>query len=68
MNRKKTLYAIAVLCNAILMLGGAGSIELNALTYEEGLWQIVLSMISGLWWWNLLRIEENRSCRKGRMN
>lgn len=65
---KKNLYAIGVLLSALLMLGGAGSIEMGSLTYEEGLWQIVISMASGLWWWNLLRIEENRTCRRGRCN
>lgn len=64
----KTLYAIAVFIFSVLLLGTAGAVEQGMITFGEALWQIGISMAAGLWFWNLLRIEENRSCRKGRMN
>lgn len=61
---KIKLYAIGVLLCAILLLGTAGAMELGNLTFNEGLWQIAISVTGGLWLWNLLRIEETRAAKK----
>lgn len=61
---KKNLYAIAVLVFSIFLFGTAGAMELNVITFEEGCWQIAVSMVSALWFWNLLRIEETRQARR----
>ena len=64
--RRERLYAIGCLLAGILMLGTAGGMENNIVTFDQGVWQIVWSLVLGLWCCNGLRLEETRAaiCRR----
>ena len=64
--RKERLYATAILIYAVIILGTGGAYECNNITLCESVYQIVVLMVGGLWWWNLIRIEETRAARSPR--
>ena len=59
--RKERLYAVAILIYAIMILGTAGAYECDNITLWESIYQITVLMVGGLFWWNLIRIEETRA-------
>lgn len=61
---RSNLYAVAVFLFAVLMLGTSGAVMVGSITLTEGIWQTVVSMVGGLFFWNLLRLEETRTARK----
>lgn len=63
-SMKRAIYAIVILLCSLLMLGTAGAMENNSIGFYQGCIQIVSGMIVGLFFWNLLRIEENRAAHK----
>ena len=64
MNRKKGLYAIAVLIAGLIILGTSGADMLGSLTFFECVWQIFCGMILGLLGCYGLALEETRAARK----
>lgn len=67
-TRKEKLYAIGCLLAAILQFGTAGSMELDVISFEQGVWQVIWSLILGLWCCNGIRLEETRAAKRGRMS
>lgn len=63
---RERLYIIGFILCGIMLLGTAGAAEIDSITMGEAIWQICVSTIGGLWFWNLIRIEETRACRYGR--
>lgn len=63
MRKRSKLYLIAVLISAIFNIGTAGALELEKITLFEACWQIGFGLAMGLWFWNLLRLEETRAAR-----
>lgn len=59
--RKERLYAVAILIYAIMILGTTGAYECNNITLWESIYQIAVLTFGGLFWWNLIRIEETRA-------
>lgn len=57
------LYFIATIAFSILMVGSAGAMYIDILTFFEGCWQSSVFLIAAAWFWNLLRIESARSAR-----
>ena len=64
--RRERLYIIGFIVCAIALLGTPGALETDGITTGEAIWQISVLTIGGLWFWNLIRIEETRACRYGR--
>jgi hypothetical protein len=64
--RRERLYIIGFILCGIMLLGTAGAAEIDSITMGEAIWQICVSTIGGLWFWNMIRIEETRACRYGR--
>lgn len=57
------LYFIATITFSILMVGSAGALYIDALTFFEGCWQSSVFLIASAWFWNLLRIESERTAK-----
>ena len=64
--RKERLYVIAICIYAIMLLGTAGAYEHGNMTFLESLYQIGVLTAGGLWFWNLIRIEETRAAHATR--
>lgn len=64
--RRERLYAVGILLMAVMMFGTVGALECDTITISQGCWQIVWSLIGGLVFWNGIRLEETRMCRRGR--
>lgn len=64
--RKERLYVIAILIYVIVILGTGGAYECNNITLGESMYQIFVLLLGGLWWWNLIRIEETRAAKPRR--
>lgn len=67
-RRKETIYAIGCLLAAVMLLGTAGGMETNMISLATGVWQMIWSLVLGLWCCNGIRLEETRAVRRGRMN
>ena len=63
MVRHERLYALGCLLAVILFVGSVGSVELESISFWNGAWQILCSVILGLWCWNGIRLEEERMYR-----
>ena len=63
---RKTLYIVALIIHAVLLLGTFGAIECDYLTISGAMWQIIILFAGAFWWWNLIRIEETRAARSRR--
>ena len=61
---RKTMFAIAVLLAGILMLGSCGALDCDTITFGVGCWQILWSMILGMFGWYGLVVEENSAARR----
>lgn len=57
------LYFIATIVFSILMAGSAGAMYTDILTFFEGCWQSSVFLIAAAWFWNLLRIESERTAK-----
>ena len=64
--RRERLYIIGFVLCFIMLPGTAGAAEIDSITMGEAIWQICVSTIGGLWFWNMIRIEETRACRNWR--
>lgn len=61
---KTKLYMVAEFIFGIMLLGTVGAAERGVISFEDACWQIVVLLIGGLWFLNLLRIEEIREVRR----
>lgn len=66
-DRKKRLYVIGIALFAIVILGTPGALELCNITIMECLWQITVSLIGWIFFWDLLRLEFERAAICGRL-
>lgn len=62
----KTLYIVALILHAVLLLGTFGAIECDYLTISGAMWQIIILIGGAFWWMNMIRIEETRAARSRR--
>ncbi|MBQ9871473.1 MAG: hypothetical protein IJM27_06015 [Eubacterium sp.] len=66
--KRKTIYAWGVFLFSVFLLGTVGALEQGTISCLQGFWQTIIGIAGGGFFWNLLRIEENRAVRRGRMS
>jgi len=59
-EHKRNIYIILVAVSVIVFFGSFGAIDTGIISVKQGVWQIVISLLSCIWFGNLLRIETNR--------
>lgn len=59
--RKEFLYAAGIVIYVIFIFGSAFAYDYGNITLWETVYQIFVLLAGGLWWWNLIRIEETRA-------
>ena len=59
-EHKHNIYIILVAVSVIVLFGSFGAIDTGIISVKQGVWQIVISLLSCIWFGNLLRIETNR--------
>lgn len=64
--RRERIYVIGCLLMAVVMIGTFGAVERDLLTFGQGCWQTICTLIGGLICWNGIRLEESRTCRRRR--
>ena len=60
------LYFVAVLLFILVLVATAIETRSGFISVYDACWQIIVSMLGGLWFWNLLRIETLRAARRRR--
>ena len=65
-TRKERLYVVGCFLASILILGTAGAMETDLVSFGQGVWQIAWALILGLWCCNGIRLEECRAARSPR--
>lgn len=63
-EKKRKLYAAAILIYAVIIMGTFGAYECGNMTFGWMAWQIVILIAGILWFWNLIRIEDTRAARR----
>jgi len=64
LTRRSKLYFVAVMVFTILLMITAVQTHTGVMSIYDACWQIVVSVLGSLWFWNLLRIEMTRSARR----
>ena len=64
--RKERIYAVGCLLAGILLFGSICAVEHDIISLTQGIWQIVCSMILGLFCSYGIYLEETRTAKRGR--
>lgn len=66
MNSKAKLYFAAVMAFIVTLAATALCTNAGIMTIYDACWQTIVCVLSGLWFWNLMRIEITREARRRR--
>jgi hypothetical protein len=64
LGRRGKIYFTAVLLFIVVLVMSTFETRAGYATVYDLCWQIIVSTIGGLWFWNLLRIEMIRTARR----